>query len=108
MASKLEWPCVALLVMLEPTTLHQHCERHLVSPGTGGKGTLGIQVATERCWTWRCCLQRMAGIEMPLPLPHGLAVRSCSLRNSCCHGFSKENTSLPPSPPPLLPTALTL
>lgn len=107
MPSKLEWPHVALLGMLEPMATCQHHRRHPTSPGTGGKGTLEMQSAMESCWTWHCCLQSMAGIEMPQPLPHGLAVHSCSLRNSCCHGFPKENTSSPPSPPPL-PTALTL
>lgn len=109
MPSKVEWPHVALLGMLEPMAMCQHHGRHPASPGTGGKGTLGMQAPMESCWAWHCCLQSMAGIEMPqpLPLPHGLAVHSCSLRNSCCHGFPKENTSPPPSPPPL-PTALTL
>lgn len=79
-----------------------------MSPGTGGKGTLGVQAAMESCWTWRCCLQSMAGIETPQPLPHGLAVHSCSLRNSCCHGFSKENTSLPPFPTTTTPHLLNL
>lgn len=110
MASKLEWPCVALLGVLEPTALCLHHGRHPASPGTGGKGTLGIQPAMESCGTLRCCLQSMAGTEtpQPLPLPHGLTVHSCSLRNSCCHGFSKENTSLPPFPTTTTPHRLNL
>lgn len=100
MPNKPEWPGVAWLGTLEPMAMCQHHGRHPASPGTGWKGTLGMQAAMESCWTWHCCLQSRAGIEMPqpLPLPHGLAVHSCSLRNSCCHGFPKENTSLPPFP----------
>lgn len=101
MASKLEWPHVALLGVLEPTAPCWHRGTHPLSPGSGGKGTLAIQAAMESYWTWRCCcLQSTAGTEepQPLPLPHGLVVHSCSLRNSCCHGFSKENTSLPSFP----------
>lgn len=39
---KLEWPRVALLGMLEPMTAFQHHGSRPASPGTGGKGTLGV------------------------------------------------------------------